>query len=145
MLTGYTVDKTFRSVDRIQKPDLYEKKMLFTYSTGESYVFMDTETFDQVHIGEDLIGERKHFLVEDLQCSILFYQNQPIEIELPAFVEKEVVETEPGVKGDTATNVTKPAYLDTGYEIHVPLFVNQGDIVRVDTRTGDYSERASKA
>lgn len=145
MLSGSTMDKTFRSVDKIDKPNLDERELVYSYYDGMNYVFMDAETYEQEDIPESVIGDQKHFLVGDMTCNVLFYEDRPIEITLPYFVEKEIIETEPGARGDTATNVTKPAKIDNGYEIHVPLFVNQDDIVKIDTRTGEYSERVQKA
>lgn len=145
MLTGSTMDKTFRSVDKLGKPDLMDKPMIYSYEDGTSYVFMDPESYEQVLIDHEVIGDQKYFLVEDMECDILFFDERPVEVTLPNFIEKEITDTEPGARGDTATNVTKPAYIDNGYEIHVPLFVNEGDVVKIDTRTGDYSERVSKA
>ncbi len=142
--TGSTTDKTFRSSDRINKPDLFDKQMVYAYPESNTFVFMDPNTYDQVPVPEDLLGERKYLLNEDMTCTITLYENEPVEITLPNFVEKKIAKTEPGVRGDTATNVTKPAYLDNGYEVHVPLFLNEGDIIRIDTRTGEYRERVKK-
>lgn len=145
MITGAGMDKTFRSVDKIGRPDLMERDMIYSYDDGSSFVFMDPQTYDQIHVDRDVVGDLKWFLQEDIDCKILFYEDRPIEVTLPNFIEAEVTETEPGARGDTATNVTKPAKIENGYEIAVPLFVNQGDIVKIDTRTGQYSERARKA
>lgn len=145
MLTGSTTDKTFRSVEKIGKPDLEERELVYSYFDGMSYVFMDPDTYDQVSIPEDVLGQQRHFLQEDAHCAVLFYRDRPIEVTLPYFVEMTIIETEPGARGDTATNVTKPAKVDGGYEVQVPLFVNEGDLVRIDTRTGQYSERVKKA
>jgi len=145
MLNGNGMDRTFRSVDKIDKPDLMQKDMMYSYCDGVNYVFMDPETYEEVLVGSDVIGDQSHFLIEEANCEVLFYREKPVEVTLPTFIEKEIVETEPGARGDTATNVTKPAKLDDGYEIQVPLFVNQGDVVKIDTRTGQYSERVSKA
>lgn len=145
MLTGATMDKTFRSVDKIDKPDLQERELIYSYFDGMNYVLMDPETYDQINIQEDVLAEQRHFLQEDAQCTVLFFRDKPIEVTLPYFVEMTIAETEPGARGDTATNVTKPATVEGGYQIHVPLFVNEGDLVRIDTRTGQYSERVKKA
>ena len=145
MLTGTTMDKTFRSADKVGRPDLMEKGMIYSYDDGTNFVFMDPETYEQVLVERDVVGEQEPFLKEDIDCKILFYRDKPIEVSLPNFVEFPIDSTEPGARGDTATNVTKPARLPNGYEIAVPLFVNEGDIVKVDTRTGQYSERVSKA
>ncbi|MGI5925470.1 MAG: elongation factor P [Lentisphaeria bacterium] len=145
MLSGGTTDRTFRTVDKIGKPDLQEKELVYSYDDGSFYVFHDPDTHDEVRIEEDVIGDNKYFLDDNMECSVLFYRERPIEITLPFFVEKKITETEPGARGDTATNVTKPARIENGYEIQVPLFVNQGDTVRIDTRTGQYADRVSKA
>jgi elongation factor P len=144
LTNGATMERTFRSADRIDKPDLSEREVHYSYPENDTYVFMDAESFEQIHIPAAVIGEQKYFLVENAECKILFHGEKPIEVTLPVFVEKQVVNTEPGVRGDTATNVSKPAFLDNGYELAVPIFVNQGDWVKVDTRTGQYVERVSK-
>lgn len=144
LITGGTVDKTYRAVDKIDKPNLEERDLIYSYQDGHHYVFMDSASYEQVLIDADVLGEQRHFLVEDMEVQILFHNANPIEVTLPFFVEKEIMETEPGARGDTATNVQKPAKLDNGYEIQVPLFINQGDRVRIDTRTGKYADRVSK-
>jgi elongation factor P len=145
MISGNTMDKTFRSADKVDKPDLRQTDMIYSYLEGSNYIFMDAETYEQVLIPESVLGDQRYFLKEDSECQVLFYQDRPIEVTLPVFVEFVIAKTEPGARGDTATNVTKPAWLDNGYEVQVPLFVNEGDLVKVDTRTGAYSERVSKA
>jgi elongation factor P len=105
---------------------------------------MDNRTYEHVTIPADVVGDRKYFLTEDLEVSILFHNGRAISIELPSYVEKTIAKTEPGARGDTATNVTKPARLENGYEIAVPLFINEGDVVRIDTRAGKYLDRVSK-
>jgi len=145
LISGSTSDKTYRSGDKINKPDLMDHTMSYSYYDGENFVFMNDETFEQIEISEDLLGNNQYYLVEDMPCSILFHNDKVIEISLPNFVEKVITETEPGFKGDTSTNTYKPAKIDNGYEIHVPLFINEGDTVRIDTRTGDYADRVSKA
>ncbi len=145
LITGSTMDRTYRPTDKLDKPDLEEREIMYSYQEGNFYVFSDNETFEEVRIPSSVLGEKVNFLIENSECKILFYKGQPIDITLPVFIEKKIVETEPGARGDTATNVLKPAKLDNGYEIQVPLFINQGDIVKIDTRTGQYSERVSKA
>lgn len=142
--TGSTFDKTYRSVEKIDKPNLEERDMIYSYAEADRYIFMDPESYEQIEMTEELLGDLHYFLIEDMPCKVLFHNNRPLEITLPNFVEKEIVETEPGARGDTATNVQKPAKLDNGYEIQVPIFINTGDIVKIDTRTGAYSERVSK-
>ncbi len=145
MISGGTVDRTFRSVDKIGRPDLAEKELIYMYEEADFYVFQDQETFEDVRIPADVIGKNKYFLDDNMECNVLFFRDRPIEITLPYFVEKKITETEPGARGDTATNVTKPAKIENGYEIAVPLFVNEGDTIRIDTRTGEYADRVSKA
>ena len=144
LLMGNTTDRTFRAVDKIGKPDLEERDLVYSYPEGDHYVFMDSRTYEQVTISAEAIGAQKYFLVENIEVSVLFYNERAIQVVLPSFVEKVIAATEPGARGDTATNVTKAAKLDNGYEIQVPLFINQGDKVRIDTRTGKYFDRASK-
>ena len=145
MITGNTMDKTYRSVEKIGKADLEEREVFYSYPDGDFYVFSDAETYEEYRLGSNVIGDLSYFLIEDAACKILFFNERPIEVTLPTFVEKEITETEPGARGDTATNVTKPAKIDTGYQLEVPIFLNQGDVIKIDTRTGKYAERVSKA
>jgi elongation factor P len=144
IMTGSTMDRTYRSTEKIGKPDLMQKDMSYSYPEGDHFVFMDDETYEQVTVDTDVVGDMKYFLIEEMPCKVLFFNDIPIDIELPVFVEKVIAETEPGAKGDTATNVYKPAKIDNGYEIQVPLFINEGDLVRIDTRTGEYADRVNK-
>ena len=144
LITGSTLDKTYRAVEKIDKPNLEERELIYSYQDGDNYVFMDSSTYEQLTITPEVLGDQRWFLVEDMEVAMLFFNDQPIEVTLPFFIEKEIVETEPGIRGDTATNVMKPAKIDNGYEMQVPLFINQGDRVRIDTRTGKYSDRVSK-
>ena len=145
MITGNTFDKTWRSGDKFEKADISSKEYIYSYQDDTNYIFMDEQTYDQLPINAEILGEKSYFLLEDQSCEILFFEGKPIDVDLPNFVEKEVAKSEPSVRGDTATNVTKPAFLDNGYEISVPIFINQGDIVKIDTRTGEYVERVKKA
>lgn len=144
LLTNTTIAKTFRSNDKIDKPALAEKKLAFSYMDGTDYVFMD-DSYEQVSIDGDIIGEARNFLIEDIEVSVLFHNSVPIEVKLPKYVEVKIAETEPGARGNTATNVLKPAKIEGGYEINVPLFINEGDCVRVETETGDYMDRIRKS
>lgn len=144
LLSGSTLDRTFRSVDKVDKAELHEKEMIYSYTESPHVVFMDGETYEEVHVSEEILGDAKFFLNDSMECSVLFFKDRPIEVTLPIFVEKTIVDTEPGARGDTATNVAKPARIDNGYEIQVPIFVNVGDVVRIDTRTGGYAERVKK-
>lgn len=142
--TKAVIDRTFRAGERIDEVRLERKTNEYLYQDGDFYVFMDSETYEQIHIDKDIIGDAVRFLTENSQCEILFHGNTPIEVELPASIELEVVQTDPGFKGNTAQNATKPAILSTGAEINVPLFIEMGNIVRVNTRTGEYLERKNK-
>lgn len=144
MIQGNSFDKSFRSGDKMEKANLLSKEVTYSYKDGDAFVFMDNETYEQCLIGEKVLGISQHFLGDEMECEILFFEDTPIEVALPNFIEKEITKSEPGVKGDTATNVTKPAFIESGYELQVPIFVNEGDIVKIDTRTGEYSERVSK-
>ena len=118
------------------------KDMEYLYNDGDLYYFMDSETYEQLPISPNVLGDNFRFVKENMVCKVLSYKGNVFGIEPPNFVELQVTETEPGVKGDTATNVTKPATLETGAEIKVPIFINEGEMIRVDTRTGEYMERA---
>jgi len=144
IITGSTMDRTYRSADKVGKPDLMQRDMVYSYPEGDHYVFMDNDSYEQITVDKDVIGDMKFFLVEDMEVQVLFFNNTPIDIELPTFIEKQITETEPGARGDTATNVSKPAKVDNGFEIQVPLFIKEGDWVRIDTRTGEYADRITK-
>lgn len=139
--SGATIERTFRAGERVNRAHIETKEMQYLYNTGDDYHFMDSETFEQVVIGTDLLEDASAFLKDNMNVHVQFYQGKPIGVELPTFVELEVTHTEPGFKGDTATGGTKPATLETGFVVQVPLFVNQGDIIRVDTRTKEYLSR----
>lgn len=144
MITGVGMDKTYRPADKIEKPNLEERSMYYSYADGDFFVFSDSETYEEMRVGKENLGHKAYFLIEDTECSVLLFNDQPIDITLPNFIEKEIVYTEPGARGDTATNVMKPAKLDNDYEIQVPLFINEGDVIKIDTRTGEYAERVNK-
>ena len=141
MITGTTMTKTYRSVDKIDKPNLEQQTLQYSYQDGNEYIFMNDD-YEQISISESVLGDAKYFLVEDISVDILFHNDKPIEVTLPNFIIKEITYTEPGARGDTATNVLKPAKIDSGYEIQVPIFINEGDKIKIDTRTGKYVERA---
>lgn len=145
MVTGAGMDKTYRPNDKFEKPNLEEREMYYSYEDGDFFVFSDSETFEETRISKDFLGIKAYFMIENSLCQVLLFNGRAMDVTLPTFIEKAIVETEPGARGDTATNVTKPAKIDNGYEIQVPLFINLGDIVRIDTRTGAYAERVSKA
>lgn len=144
MIAGNTMEKTFRAVDKIDTPNIVARTLAYSYQDGANFIFMDNRTFDQIELHESILGNQRYFLLEDLECEVLFHNNRAITVTLPPFVVKSIVQTEPGARGDTATNVLKPAKIDTGYEIGVPLFINKGDHIRIDTRTGKYVERVNK-
>jgi len=139
--TGRVIDRTFRSGERVEDVRVERKQMQYLYQSEGQYVFMDNETYEQVALSEDLIGDKKQFLKEGQQVEVLFNGDIPVGIELPIFVELAVAKTEPGVRGDTASGGSKPATLETGAVIQVPLFIEEGDVLKVDTRTGEYIER----
>ncbi len=143
LLTGRTVERTFRSGEKVGEADVEERRMQFLYVDGENLVFMDTDTYDQIPISQENVGEARKFLKENIEVDILFWKGRPINIELPAFIEAVITKCDPGVKGDTATGGSKPATLETGAVVQVPLFIKEGETIRVDTRTGDYSERVN--
>ena len=140
MIDGSTQVKQYRSVDKIDKPHLEERKLVYTYKDGDDFVFMD-ESYEQVHLSEEVLGNQKYFLKEEIEVEVLFHNGRAIGIELPVFIERRIEFTEPGARGNTATNVMKPARVEGGYELQVPLFVNESDMIRIDTRTGEYAER----
>ena len=140
--TGNVIEKTFRAGEKLPKAHIDRRTMQYLYYTGDDYMVMDTETFDQIGLTEAQIGDAKKFLKENMELSVAFYQGQPIGVEVPFFVELEVTETEPGIKGDTASGGSKPATLETGAVVQVPFFIYVGDVLRIDTRTGTYMERA---
>lgn len=140
--TGSTVERTFRPGEKFPKAHIERKEMQYLYQDGESWAFMDTETFEQVSLLESTLEDAPKYLKENMTTGILFYQGQVIGIDLPKQVELKVDETEPGIKGDTASGGGKPAKLETGVVVQVPFFVNEGDLLIIDTRTGSYVSRA---
>ena len=144
MITGSLFDRTFRSGDKFNEANLEEHEMEYLYSDGESYCFMNTSTYAQEFLTEDQVGESKDFLKENTVCNVLFFDGRTIGISLPNFVELKIVKADPWVKGDTASGDTKPATLETGYILQVPPFVEQGEVVRIDTRTGQSVERVKR-
>ncbi|OPY04424.1 MAG: Elongation factor P [Syntrophorhabdus sp. PtaB.Bin184] len=144
LVTGNVLDKTFRSGDKVEVPEVEEKQMQFLYKEGVNYHFMDEATYDQIFIEESSLGDTKNYLKESMVITVLFYKGRTIGVDIQNFVNLTITQTEPGIKGDTAQNATKPAVLETGYTVQVPLFVEQGDVIKVDTRTGQYIERVQK-
>lgn len=142
VITGTVIEKTFSPTDKFPTAYVERKDMQYLYNDGDLYYFMDKETFEQIPLNKDQLSDNFKFVKENMDCKILSYKGNVFGIEPPTFVELQVTQTEPGFKGDTATNATKPATLETGATIKVPLFINEGDMIRVDTRTGEYMERA---
>lgn len=139
--TGGVVEKTFRAGEKVPKAHLDKREMQYLYNDGDGYIFMDNENYEQISIPAEAMGDGVKWLLENMNIHVLFFQGNILGLELPNFVEMEVIETEPGIKGDTATGATKSATLQTGARVLVPLFVNTGDKLRIDTRTGEYMER----
>ncbi|MDR3592993.1 MAG: elongation factor P [Negativicutes bacterium] len=140
--TGAVVERTFNAGEKVPKAHVDNRQMQYLYESDEQFNFMDNETYEQITLGSEQLGDAKKFLKENMSIGVLLFQGIVIGIELPNSVELAVVETDPGIRGDTATGGTKPATLETGYVVKVPLFINIGDVLRIDTRTGDYMERA---
>lgn len=138
---GKVLDRTFRSGEKVDEADVSERKMQYLYQDGDSLVFMDNETFEQTPFSAEQVGDARKYLKENLDVEVLFWRGKPINIELPSFIEALITQCDPGLKGDTASGATKPATLETGAVVQVPLFVKEGERIRVDTRTGVYVER----
>ena len=144
MRQGRVIDNTFRSGEKVELVDFEDKHMQFLYR-DDRYHFMDMETYEQVSLSDEEVGDAREFLKENTEVEILFIDGSPVSVELPTFMELTIVKTEPGVRGDTASGGTKPAELETGAVVQVPLFLNEGDLVKVDTRTGEYLGRVATA
>lgn len=144
LISGLLHEETFRSEEKLPTPDLEYRDMLFVYEQDGNYEFLDQETFDQVSLNKNQVEEVLPYLKEQTVFSVLYFNDKPIAVNPPLFMELKVVATPPGVKGDTAQGGSKPATLETGHVLHVPLFVEEGDIIKVDTRDGKYIERIKK-
>ena len=142
--TGYVIEKTVNAGEKVSLARIDTREMQYLYKSDTDYVFMDMETYEQVSLNEELLGDGIKYLKENMEVMVQFYEGNPIGVTLPNTVELEVVETAPGFKGDTAAGGTKPAKLETGVTVNVPFFINEGDIIQVDTRTGEYLRRSSK-
>ena len=138
---GKVLERRFRAGERVELADVEERKMQYLYQDGEQLVFMDSQSYDQLPFSTDQVGDARKFLKENLEVDVLLWKGNPINVELPAFITAAIARCEPGIKGDTASNVTKPATLETGAIVQVPLFVKEGETIRVDTRSGEYVER----
>jgi len=139
--TGRVLEKTFRSGEKVPEADIEERKMQYLYLDGSDLVFMDTTSYDQIPIPQEVIGEDRLFLQENAEVTVLFWKGNPVNIDIPDFVEAPVTKSDPGLKGDTSSGASKPATIGTGATVQVPLFIKEGERVRVDTRSGDYVER----
>ncbi len=143
VITGAVVEKTFNPNDKYPTAYIERKDMEYSYSDGDLYYFMDTETWEQIPIGKSVLGDSFKFVKENMVCKVLSYKGSVFGVEPPNFVDLKVIETEPGFKGDTATNATKPATVETGAEVRVPLFIDEGEVIQIDTRTGEYLGRSN--
>lgn len=142
VMTGAVTERTFNPSDKYQEAFIERKEMQYLYNDGDLYYFMDNETYEQIPINSKVLGDNFKFVKENMNCKVSSYKSSVFEVEPPLFVELVITETEAGFKGDTATNATKPATLETGATIRVPLFIEQDEKIRIDTRTGEYIERA---
>ncbi len=144
LMTGNVIERTWKSGESVELADVETRKMSFSWDEGDSLVFMDTNTGDQLHVMKDKVGEEVRFVSEGLDCEVTLFNGQAIGIELPPSVVLQITESEPGIKGDTASGATKPAKVSTGTVVNVPLFIKEGEWVKVDTRTGEYLERVNR-
>jgi elongation factor P len=141
LFSGRVLEKNFKSGDKVGRPDIEEKQMQYLYKEGTDYHFMDNKSFEQTFIPEDGLGEAKNYLIENLNASVLFFNGKAITVSVPNSVDLKVIKCDPGVRGDTVSGALKPATLQTGYILQVPLFINEGDVIKVDTRSGEYLTR----
>jgi elongation factor P len=144
LLTGAVIEKNIRSGEKLEPANVEEKTMQYLYQDGEDFVFMDSASYEQVSVMGEVVGDDHDLLKDSLECTVLFFNDRAVGVTLPTFVVLEVVETEPGARGDSTGNVTKPAKVETGAEVQVPLFINEGDFLKIDTRTKSYVERVKK-
>jgi len=142
--SGNVTDKTFRAGEKVDVPDLEEKTMQYLYGADKDRVFMDTSSYEQVSLNEKQLGDSINYLKENMEIKVIYHKGMPINIEVPMFVELAIARTDPGVRGDTASGGSKPATLETGAVVKVPLYMNEGDVVKIDTRTGTFIERVKK-
>jgi elongation factor P len=144
MISGNQLVQTYRSNDKFEKPDLEERTMQFLYSQGDEFHFMDTENFEQIFLTAEQLGENNNFLIDNMEVEMLFFESQAIDITMPMFVNLDVTQADPWAKGDTSGNDTKPVTVETGYQLQVPPFVEEGDKIQIDTRTGEYVTRVKE-
>jgi elongation factor P len=145
LISGRNLEPTFKSGDKVDRPDIEEREMQFLYAQGDEFHFMDQKNFEQTYISEKVLGDAKNYLKENINASILFFNGKAIGVTLPNSVELKVTKCDPGVRGDTVSGASKPAVLETGYTINVPLFINEGDVLKIDTRSGEYLTRTAVA
>ena len=145
LLSGRQLQPTFKSGDKVGRPDIEEKEMQYLYAQGDEFHFMEQKTFEQTFLSATVLGDARSFLKENINCSIMFFNGKAIGVSLPNSVELKVIKCDPGIRGDTVSGATKPATLETGYTVNVPLFINEGDILKIDTRDGKYLTRVATA
>ena len=144
MLTGGTIERNIRSSEKLEPADVEDRTLQYIYAEGDMYVFMNSMTGDQVSVHKDAVGDEAGFLIDGIDVVVTIYNGNPVSIALPPHITVQVVETEPGFKGDTSSNTTKPAKMETGLEVQVPLFIEQGETLKIDTRTNSYVERVRR-
>ena len=143
LLNGRTIERTFRSGEKVDAADIEENQMQYLYNDGENMIFMDQNTFEQIPILPEVIGDQEELMMEEMIVGVLFWRGNPVNVALPNYIESKVTQSDPGLKGDTSSGASKPATLECGATVHVPLFIKEGDILKIDTRTREYSERVS--
>lgn len=141
LMSGNVTEQTFRPDEKVKSAYLEHKKMQYLYDTDGVYTFMDSQTYEQIGLTADDLGDAVNFLIENIVVDVVYFLEKPVSVELPTFIEAAITHTEPGIKGDTATGANKTAQIETGFSLMVPLFVNEGDKIRIDTRSGEYLER----
>lgn len=144
MITGAVLDRTYRSGEKLEPANIEERQMQFLYHEGDNFCMMDNTSYEQILVPPEVVGDAAQFMPDNIDVQVLFFNDRPVELTLPNFVELEVAHTEPGIKGDTASGATKPATLSTGGVVNVPLFIEEGEVLKIDTRTGAYIERVKK-
>jgi elongation factor P len=144
LLTGAVIERNIRSGEKLEPANVETRDMQFLYKEADDLVFMDQTNFEQVSVSKDLVGDAHDLMKDNMACVLTFFNERPVDVQLPTFVQLEVTASEPGVRGDTSGNVTKPATVETGAEVQVPLFIRVGDMVKIDTRTHEYVERVNK-
>jgi elongation factor P len=144
LLTGAVIERNIRSGEKLEPANVETRDMQFLYKEADDLVFMDQTNFEQVSVSKDLVGDAHDLMKDNMACVLTFFNERPVDVQLPTFVQLEVTASEPGVRGDTSGNVTKPATVETGAEVQVPLFIRVGDMIKIDTRTHEYVERVAK-